>query len=151
MRPRHEIPEALEKKYGRNTKTMYHRAIRAEFSFGDELLDFSEVLHKLGFRKDCTREVRDFLRDSCNRVYAVKNILIDEINRRYKNSEQPDNSFQAIEFLELWLKDLNDYKESNLQNDTRKTVDVVRRLVKTVIKRYLEGTQEQQHSHEDET
>jgi len=149
MRPRHEIPAALEAKYGRNTKSMYNRAIRAEFSFGNELLDFNEVLHQLGFRKDCTREVKDFLQESYSRVYAVKNILIAEIDRRYDNSEQPDNSFQAIEVLELWLKDLNDYTESNLHNDTKKTVNVVRRLVKTVIKRYLEG-EEEQRSHEDE-
>ena len=143
MRPYHEIPDALKEKYGRNTKTVYNRAIRAEFLFGDDLLDLNEVLHQLGFRKNCTREAKDFLHQSYSRIEAIKNILVTEIDRRYENPKLPGDYFQAIEILELWLKDLNEHKEStDLQKDTKEAVKVSRRLVKIMIRKYLEGEKE---------
>ena len=107
MRQYHEIPEGLKEQYGQkgHPKQIYHRTIRGEFAFGSELLDFKEVLYKIGFRKDNPRETTEFLQESYQRIDVIVSILINEINRRYENPELPDDSFQAIDNLELWLKD----------------------------------------------
>ena len=148
MKHYNDIPDALKEKFGRNAraKQLYARAIRDEFPFGDDLLNLKGILYQIGFRSNRTKEAYDFLQEAYGRIDAIRNILAAEIDRRYENPERPEDYFQAIETLELWLLDLNEYITFKLQKDTEEAVKVSRRLVKIMIRKYIEAEREKREA-----
>ena len=141
-----DIPVAPKEKFGRRTRKMYSRAIRDEFPFGEDLLGLKDILFKIGYRQTCTKEAGDFLQEAYDKLDAVRSILIAEIDRRHEQPEQPKDYFLAIETLELWLLDLNEYLTFRLQRDTKEAVKVSRRLVKIMIRKYIEAEREKRET-----
>jgi len=131
--------DTLQQKFGgsSNRRSLYNRAIRGDYPFGNDLLLLSDILHKIGHRQTLTREAKALMPELYSHVFAIKNALIDDIIRRYSNPDEPQevNIDAAVELAENWLLVLNEHREQEWQKDALDAIKASRRLVKIILKR----------------
>lgn len=94
----------LKEKYGRNKKKrqLYNAAIRAECLGGNELLDLLELVSKKRHQRSRSRDEYLFLEVIEDRLQTVRDIMIDDVQRRWKTDkyslppELPQNTTPSI-------------------------------------------------------
>ena len=143
MKHYNDISDAPKRKSGRPRNKGFAQIIKEEFPFVEDLFNLKGILFQIGYRSGSTKEAHEFLQEAYEKIDAVKSILTAEIDRRFQTPEQPEGYFQAIEILELWLLDLNEYLTFRLHSDTKEAVKVSRRLVKIMIRKYIEAKREE--------